>query len=369
VKAKQNDGTAGVDVWDVTDPPTVVGTLKATLNKVPFQDQLYLYPLGAIDNGQYLDLVVVMMGPSDKGIAAILRPLGTPTVVERNPLGVSALHPGIGIYAPPELSTLPSLAFYVSDSDYVYLVRAGFGQLQLVAQSKPPVSATILTRPSDNLNQYDPKTGTSKTAVFYVQKGSNQASYWWICDPETSYTQLVAEESFLGQIPSSPITVFRSGPTYNDACMTIYFSGGSMYNLSFVCINAGKSLGTNLRVPASSVVAPVGYGQYIYFTSADLQSIEILQINLAQNRIVMPGTVVGQPCLGTNGELIVTYDGSRYGNPSGCLALGPDGTIRWTYEPPGCRPATAAVFSLDWVGFFGATADNQPFVDLLINPG
>jgi hypothetical protein len=148
VRAKQSDDTAGVDVWDVTDPPIVVADLKATLNKVPFQDELYLYPLGAMDTGPYIDLPVVMMGwPSQKGIGAILRSFDTPTIVRLDPLGEAPLYPGIGIYARPEISTLPSLAFYVSDSKNVYLVRTGFGQLQLSAQLIPPQPGRILTRP------------------------------------------------------------------------------------------------------------------------------------------------------------------------------------------------------------------------------
>jgi len=274
VRATQSDGTAGVDVWDVTDPPTVVGTLKAALNNVPYQDQLYLYSLGAIDNGQYLDLVVVMMGPSDKGIAAILRPFGTPTVVERNPLGVSALHPGIGIYAPPELSTLPGLGFYLSDSQYVYLVRAGTGLLDLVGQSKLPQSGTILTRATDNLNQYDPKKGTSKTAVFFIDWPS-AFYFWFICDPETGFSRLEpAGKTTPRSDPVTPITVMRSGPTYDAAGLVLYYELPTN-NIRMEYINGRHDVRT-LNIPASSVVAPVGSGQYIYFTSVDLQRIQII---------------------------------------------------------------------------------------------
>jgi len=83
----------------------------------------------------------------------------------------------------------------------------------------------------------------------------------------------------------------------------------------------------------------------------------------------MPGVIVGQPCLGANGELIVTYDGRSSLRPSGCLAIGTDGTIKWTHEPAGCWPLTAAIFSQGWIGFFGATAQRKPFVDLFANPG
>jgi len=97
VKAKTSDGAAGVDVFDVTDPPIVVRNFRGTL-KAPFQDDIYLYPLGAIDTGQYIDLPVIMMGHSDKGIAAILREFGTPKILHINSLGSTVLHPVIGHY-------------------------------------------------------------------------------------------------------------------------------------------------------------------------------------------------------------------------------------------------------------------------------
>jgi hypothetical protein len=373
VRARQSDGTAGVDVWDVADPPNAHVNLKATLNRVPFQDKLFLYPLGAIDNAQYIDLPVVMMGPADKGVAAILRPFGTPKIVERNPLGVSALYPGIGLYAPPELSTLPGLAFYVSDSDYVYFLRAGTGLLDLVGRSKPPEPGTILTRPTDNLELGAPKPATSRTVTFF--KTTQHWQTWFICNPETGYTELPQSIVYSDiMVPATPVSVLRSGPSYSDACLVMYFHSITNLNIMMFCEPNTYNSGY-MDFPGTSSVSPVASGPYVYFVGADLQSIQIVTGQTSgfvypwgQRGMPMPGVIVGQPCLGANGELIVTYDGRSSLRPSGCLAIGTDGTIKWTYEPAGSWPLTAAVFSQGWIGFSGATAENKPFVDLFANP-
>jgi hypothetical protein len=203
--------------------------------------------------------------------------------------------------------------------------------------------------------------------VFFVQTVEPGLNYALACDPETGFTQFI-EDPWFGRVPSSPFTVTRSGPIYNDACLTMYFNG-PVSDVVTYCINGGEGIAT-LASPASSVVAPVGYGPYIYFTSGDLLSIQIYSLLAGgQKRILIPGVIVGQPCLGAYGQLIVTYDGQASGKSSGCLAIGTDGTINWTHEVAGSRPLTAAAFSQGWVGYFGTTAGRQPFVELFANPG
>ena len=379
VRARQSDGKAGVDVWDIADPPMAHVNLKATLNKVPFQDKLFLYSLGAIDTGQYIDFPVIMMGPSDKAIAAILRPFGTPKIVEKNPLGVSALHPGIGIYARPEANPLLGSGFYVSDSTYVYLVRARTGLLDLVGHIKPPISGTIVTRPTDNLEQGAPQAGSSRTAT--LVRRTDDWQLFLVCDPETGYTNLFGpfEPSM---IPVAPVSVLRFGQSSADVCLIMYFrtADSDQYNITLFCAPNHMYVSAAANFPVTPLINPVASGPYVYFVGTDMQTIQIvfaardgdfwdISYPWGPNGKPMPGVIVGQPCLGANGELIVTYDGRSSLRPSGCLAIGTDGTIKWTHEPAGCWPLTAAIFSQGWIGFFGATAQRKPFVDLFANPG
>jgi hypothetical protein len=82
--------------------------------------------------------------------------------------------------------------------------------------------------------------------------------------------------------------------------------------------------------------------------------------------IAVPGPIVGQPCLGTNGELIVTYGGPGTPGPSGCLAIGLNRAIKWKYERTDGAPLAAAVASQDRIGYlYVRPSDNKCFLDVL----
>jgi len=363
VKAKTSDGAAGVDVFDVTDPPIVVRNFRGTL-KAPFQNDIYLYPLGAIDTGQYIDLPVIMMGHADKGIAAILREFGTPKILHINSLGSTVLHPGIGHYG---VDSLPSLGFYVSDSTNVYFLRAGLGKLTEYARTTPP--AKILNHPSDNLEQAAPSPATSRTAVFLQQQRSPNFLFD-ICNPQTNSNELITNPGYFTNSNVTAVTLYRGGPPDNDIRLALYTDTDNFVeNIILYYLDSHVRTTGHLEYGSVTSVDPVSAGQYIYFVSRDRDSIQIFSVTRQQQRILIPGAIVGQPCLGANGELIVTYDGRSTLRPSGCLALATDGTIKWTYEVTGSWPVTAAVFSQGWVGFFGVTSDTKPFVNLLTNPG
>jgi hypothetical protein len=306
-----------------------------------------------------------MMGRSDKGIAAILREFGTPKILHINSLGSTVLHPGIGHYG---VDSLPSLGFYVSDSTNVYFLRAGLGKLTEYARTTPP--AKILNHPSDNLEQAAPSPATSRTAVFLQQQRIPNFLFD-ICNPQTNSNELITNPGRFTNSNVTAVTLYSSGPPYDDIRLALYTDTDSFDNIILYYPSSSSHHGTtdHLEYQVDTSVDPVSAGQYIYFTSVDRDSIQIFSAARQQQRILIPGVIVGQPCLGANGELIVTYDGRSSLRPSGCLALATDGTIKWTYEVPGSWPVTAAVFSQGWVGFFGVTSDTKPFVNLLTNPG